>query len=133
MNPAPKGSKADNWVRGVLMAGFILVFGILVWQLWGLNPKSYCATIMEEAGRGVGRGQLAHYYVGCVIKLLDTKTIVLGGCLGIIGVFVIAHVIRDTKVFASINAPGGFGGRFGTDADAASPEAPPVNSREGQE
>lgn len=110
---------ADNWVRAVLMIGFVAVFGVLVWQLYNLTPLAYCSSVFNAAAKAGDKSQGAEYYVACVVKLLDTKTIVLGGCLAIIGVFVIAHVVRETKVAASFTGPGGFGGTIGSAADGA--------------
>lgn len=117
----PVESRATNWVRGVLMVGFVAVFGVLIWQLWNLDPVTYCSSVFNAAAKSGNEGA-AEFYVGCVIKLIGTKNIVVGGCLAIIGVFVIAHVIRDTKVIASISAPGGLGASFGTAENPAKVE-----------
>lgn len=105
--------KFGDWGRLTMYGGFIGLFGLMVWQLWPLTPKTYCMSVFGTAASVELTASGARYYVTCVLRLLDTKTYVIMGLLAIVGIFIVAHVVRELKIIASVRGPGGIGGSIG--------------------
>ena len=70
----------NNWAKWVMTVGAPFMIGILIWQLWGIGPTTYCPD----------------FQIACITKLLDVKENVIIGLLAIFGVTYVAHVIDIT-------------------------------------
>lgn len=77
-----------------------LLFGILVWQLWGLTPQNYCSILQKE---GVPPGQ---HCFDAIMELLKIKGITIWSIVALMGLFVIVSLVAAVKAVVSLVGPG---------------------------
>ena len=90
-----------TWNIWALAAVLPLLFGILIWQLWGLNPERYC-TIVKSTGQPAGA-----YCYELLMEGLRIKGWTIWLLIGTVAAFVLVALAAAVKAVVGIAGPGG--------------------------
>lgn len=90
-----------TWTIWALAAVLPLLFGILIWQLWGLNPERYC-SIVTQTGEPVG----AHCFQ-LLMEGLKIKGWTIWLLIGMMATFVLVVLVAAVKAVVSVVGPAG--------------------------
>lgn len=117
--PRPTGQGLRT---AALFMGAPIFGGILVWQLYGLEPERVCKTSFDMA-RVDGAGILAAFQacIGLYAKALDIKDHAVIGLLAILGLGYIMMMMRELRMQGGATGPLGIGFNI-SDADGAPPK-----------
>jgi hypothetical protein len=95
--------KHISWNLIALAAVLPLLFIVLVWQLHGLDPETYCSIVKQQ---GVPPGE--HCYQ-LLMQGLKIKGWTIWLLIGTICLFVVIVLVAAVKALVSLTAPGGWG------------------------
>lgn len=89
-------NKHIKWNLIALAAVLPLLFAILIWQLWGLDPETYCHL--------AGNSDLCFQLL---MEGLKIKGWTIWLLIGTIAAFVLIVLVAAVKALVSITGPGG--------------------------
>lgn len=101
-----------TWTIWALAAVLPILFGILIWQLWGLNPDRYCSIVKST---GVPAGA---YCYDLLMEGLKIKGYTIWGLIAMMAIFVLVVLVAAVKAVVSVVGPGGLGLNIGGRDDA---------------
>lgn len=119
--PRPNGTTMRTIA---LLMGAPIFGGILIWQLYGLEPERVCKTSFDMA-RVDGAGVLAAFQacIGLYAKALDIKDHAVIGLLAILGIGYVMMMMRELRMQGSATGPLGIGVSL---SDAEKPAPAPL-------
>ena len=79
-----------------------VLFGIIIWQLYGLDPKAYCDIVQNQ---GVPPGDHCFQLLKDGLRIKGWTIWLL---IGTVALFVIIVLVAAVKVFFSLSGPGGW-------------------------
>lgn len=94
-------TKHIGWNLIALAAVLPLLFVVLIWQLHGLDPETYCGIVKQQ---GVPAGADCF---NLLMEGLKIKGWVIWLLIGTIASFVLIVLVAAVKAFVSITGPGG--------------------------
>lgn len=100
-----------TWTIWALAGVLPVLFGILIWQLWGLNPERYC-TIVASTGEPPG----ADCY-NLLMEGLKIKGWTIWLLIGMMATFVLVVLVAAVKAVVSIAGPAGVGLNISSNKD----------------
>jgi small-conductance mechanosensitive channel len=90
-----------TWTIWALAAVLPLLFGILIWQLIGLNPERYC-QIVKTTGEPTGADCF-----NLLMEGLKIKGYTIWGIIAMMALFVLIVLVAAVKAVVSVAGPGG--------------------------
>jgi hypothetical protein len=110
-DPTPKNITKSKfgWTIIVFIIAIIFVGILVVWQLFGLSPQTWC-NIAEEGDANV-RGAC----LSVILKLLDVKDHAIIGLMSILGITVVSIVAVALNVRIAAGGPGNTSVNIGAD------------------
>jgi hypothetical protein len=94
-------NKHITWNLIALAMVLPLLFAILIWQLYGLDPETYCGIVKQQ---GVPAGE--HCYQ-LLLQGLKIKGWTIWLLIGTIASFVLIVLVAAVKALVSITGPNG--------------------------
>lgn len=92
-----------RWTIWALAMVLPALFGILIWQLWGLSPDRYC-KIVTQTGEPIG----SHCFQ-LLMEGLKIKGWTIWLLIGMMASFVLIVLTAAVKAVVGITGPGGVG------------------------
>lgn len=95
--------KSITWNLIALGSVLPILFAILIWQLIGLDPKSYCDIVQKQ---GVPPGD---HCFKLLLEGLHIKGWTIWLLIGTICAFILIVLVAAVKALVTINGPNGLG------------------------
>lgn len=99
----------SEWIMLLFIVAGVLISGLLIWQLLGINPTEYCRLAEITSPENVSA------CLAVLVKILEVKDHAVIGLLSILGFTVLSVVVVAMGVKLSGGGPGGVSVDIGAD------------------